>query len=478
MRETISRFFGTAALALGVTLAGCEGPEAPAPAGEQLDATRGDTELRLVTPSARELLPEDARAAILQAVEARDDLRGPVSLISLRWEGTWALGTLTTTDLSAPVPDGEESHLMFESLYSLVLVRTERGWRAAIEGDSHAEALLEHVPESGLAPEARAAMFLKDGPRQQAVQAQAYSGYKFFWPANVDYRTTQPWHDPSTWSNRYPANTSLDFAIAGGGNSDILAGAPGTVTHMCDDGTQVLVGITTSGTTERLGYLHLDRASVVGAGIYEGKVVSTGTKLGRMLFSTSSGVVTNCGRSYGTHLHMYLPYRNITIDGKTFTDSNVHIGVSLWSSQGTPPPTSEVIVDNTSSGFTRYGPPEYWYTGNVGYGGTVTYTYANGSTVSNYARWKPVLPSAGNYTVYAYIPSNYASSQQASYRIFHNGVNNYATVNQNIHSNVWVSLGVHYFSANGTEYVELTDATGEALSLSRMIGFDALRFVK
>lgn len=43
---------------------------------------------------------------------------------------------------------------------------------------------------------------------------------------------------------------------------------------------------------------------------------------------------------------------------------------------------------------------------------------------------------------------------------------------------VWVSLGTHYFSANGTEYVELTDATGEALSLSRMVGFDALRFVK
>jgi hypothetical protein len=51
-------------------------------------------------------------------------------------------------------------------------------------------------------------------------------------------------------------------------------------------------------------------------------------------------------------------------------------------------------------------------------------------------------------------------------------------VNQNIYSNVWVSLGQHYFSSNGTEYVELSDATGEALSLSRMIGFDAVKFVK
>ena len=114
----------------------------------------------------------------------------------------------------------------------------------------------------------------------------------------------------------------------------------------------------------------------------------------------------------------------------------------------------------------------------MGYG-SVTYTYANGTTQSNYAQWKPsTLLGAGYYTVYAYIPSNYATSQTAKYRIYANGGNSYATVNQNAYSNVWVSLGRYYFSSNGTELVELTDATGEAVSLYRMIGFDAIRWVK
>jgi hypothetical protein len=201
-----------------------------------------------------------------------------------------------------------------------------------------------------------------------------------------------------------------------------------------------------------------------------------GKKLGRMVNSDGGSIVTNCGQSYGTHLHMYFPYKPITIDGKVFSSTSVPSGL-LYSTHGTSS-TTEVIVDNTSAGFLKYGPSQYWFTGNVGYGGTVTYTYANGTTKSNYAQWKPSLPSAGYYTVYAHIPSNYATSQQAQYRVYHNGANNYATVNQNNYYNAWVSLGQHYFSANGTEYVELSDATGEAASLSRMVGFDAIKFVK
>jgi hypothetical protein len=137
-----------------------------------------------------------------------------------------------------------------------------------------------------------------------------------------------------------------------------------------------------------------------------------------------------------------------------------------------------VIVDDQSTGFTKYGPTSYWYQASIGYGSHMWWTYVNGTVQSNYAQWKPSLPSAGNYTVYAYVPSNYATSQQAKYRIYHNATNTYSTINQNAYSNVWVSLGTHYFSANGTEYVELGDATGEATSTYRMLGFDAVKFVK
>lgn len=439
--------------------------------GETIDAT-GES-LRIVAPSAQDM-PEAARAAIIDAVQGRADAAGPWSVLSMRWEETWALGTLTSADLDQPLPEGEESHLSLGNMYAVLLVQTERGWEAALEGDAYVHELLAHVPESGLSLTARNAMFPKKGQESDKV----YSGYKFFWPAGNAWRVTQGWHDSYTWGSRYPAYTSLDLDITGATNSDILAGAPGTVSHMCNDGTQVLVGVTTSGTSERVGYLHLSSSSVASAGIYEGMSVSMGTKLGRMVNSDGGAVVTGCGGSYGTHLHAYLPSQNITIDGVSFTSGNVHYGENLYSTQGSGTSPTEIIVDDTSGGFTKFGPSGYWWEAAIGYGSHMWYTYVNGTVKSNYVQWKPSLPSAGYYTVYAFIPSNHATSLQAQYRIYHNGTNNYSTVNQNNYYNQWVSLGQHYFSDNGTEYVELSDATGEASSTGRKIGFDAVKFVK
>ena len=435
----------------------------------ELAAATGES-LRIVSPEAQDM-PEAARAAIALAVQGRTDVAGPWSVISLRWEDTWALGTLTSADLEQPLPEGEHSHLSLGNIYAVLLVQTERGWEAALEDDAYVHDLLAHVPASGLSLTARDAIFPKKGQELDKV----YSGYKFFWPAGNAWRVTQGWHDSYTWGGRYPAYTSLDIDITGATNSDILAGAPGTVSHICNDGTQVLVGVTTSGTSERVGYLHLSSSSVASAGIYNGMAVQMGTKLGRMVNSDGGAVVTGCGGSYGTHLHAYLPSQTITIDGVAFTSSNVHWGEDLYSSQGSG--TSEVIIDDLSSAFTLYGPSSYWWEASIGYNSHMYYTYVNGTTKSNYARWKPSLPGSGYYTVYAFIPNNHATSQQAQYRIYHNGSNNYSTVNQSIYYDQWVSLGRHYFSDNGTEYVELSDATGESGSTGRKIGFDAVKFV-
>ena len=161
-------------------------------------------------------------------------------------------------------------------------------------------------------------MFPRKGEQQQALTAQ-YNGYKFMWPANTPFVITQGWHYLSTWSGQFSAYSGIDFDVSGAANSDILASAPGTVTYVCNDGTQVLLTITTSGTSEKMGYLHLDTASVNAAGIGQGSVVNFGTKLGRMLNSDGGTISTTCGVSMGTHLHMYLPYRGVTIDGSSST---------------------------------------------------------------------------------------------------------------------------------------------------------------
>ena len=49
-------------------------------------------------------------------------------------------------------------------------------------------------------------------------------------------------------------------------------------------------------------------------------------------------------------------------------------------------------------------------------------------------------------------------------------------INQMLYENAWLSLGVYAFTAQGKEYVQLTDFTGEAVNTKR-IGFDAIKFV-
>jgi hypothetical protein len=51
-------------------------------------------------------------------------------------------------------------------------------------------------------------------------------------------------------------------------------------------------------------------------------------------------------------------------------------------------------------------------------------------------------------------------------------------VNQALHFHQWVSIRSYFFSATRDEYVELTDAAGEAHSTGRRLGLDAVKFVK
>ncbi len=147
----------------------------------------------------------------------------------------------------------------------------------------------------------------------------------------------------------------------------------------------------------------------------------------------------------------------------------------------TPTPTPsqcvEVIVDDLSLGFSKGGPPSSWYVANIGYGGHIYWTYNSVYQVYNYASWTPTLPGAGYYTVYAFIPRNYADTRSACYRIFHDGQRHDAWVAQNLYFDQWVSLGTYYFSATGGEYVYLSDNTHETYA-TRRLGFDAMKFVR
>jgi len=145
---------------------------------------------------------------------------------------------------------------------------------------------------------------------------------------------------------------------------------------------------------------------------------------------------------------------------------------------------AQFICDDGAACLTLAGPSAYWHRATscgssaLGYGGDMYWTYVNGSTVSNSARWTPALGGPGTYQLSVFVPRCKATSQQARYRIVHNGVTDLRTVNQNAYYDVWVSLGSFSFSGIGGEYVELTDATGEPYSTLRQLAVDAIRWVR
>jgi hypothetical protein len=140
----------------------------------------------------------------------------------------------------------------------------------------------------------------------------------------------------------------------------------------------------------------------------------------------------------------------------------------------------EVVVDDRDPGFTRSGTASYWKEAGIGYNGHMFWTYSDQTRVDNQGTWRPNLGStgAGWYSVYVYVPGNYATTHSATYTIYHAGRTDTRIVDQSRVYNAWVLLGQFDFQANGTEYVRLVDRTGESNTRRTMIGFDAVKWVR
>ena len=130
-------------------------------------------------------------------------------------------------------------------------------------------------------------------------------------------------------------------------------------------------------------------------------------------------------------------------------------------------------IDDSSACFVRYGTPSYWHGQSSGYSGYSWWTYTtNESSPDNYGKWFLNVTHAGNYEVSAYIPHVNATSEQSTYKIWHNGSASYRTINQ-FNTYGWILLGTYYFSASSDQAVRLNDNTGEPCC-SNMVGFDAI----
>jgi GH25 family lysozyme M1 (1,4-beta-N-acetylmuramidase) len=134
------------------------------------------------------------------------------------------------------------------------------------------------------------------------------------------------------------------------------------------------------------------------------------------------------------------------------------------------------VVEEDGPCVTLGGPVQYLRAvDGDGHGGAYVWTGSTASSqASNFAEWTLGLVGAGVFAVEAHIPTA-ATSQQARYSVDHADGTDEIVVDQSSTSG-FAPLGVFRFVTQGGR-ARLADNTGEASSLDRRIGIDALRLL-
>jgi len=286
-----------------------------------------------------------------------------------------------------------------------------------------------------------------------------------------------------SWFGSTRSDWVVDINSVGGDlNRAVYAPESGTVSQVTSgygNGWGNSIVWTSADGRERIHVGHLN--SVVKTGAVKG-----GDLIG---YAGNTGYIeSKTGADLGSHLHVSRTY-----DGRIapVVLSGVQVVPAYWYNGNQYTSKGPVVGAHThgagvvcpsDAGFSRFGTPSYWWNVNGGLYGTGIYTYCNGNTRNNGARWTfdlSKLGGSGTYKVEAYIPSTNATTRSAHYHINTSGGLQYRSVNQYNVSNAWVDLGTYSFAA-GSTWVELDDATGETYvsSSSPKVGFDAIRLTR
>lgn len=155
-------------------------------------------------------------------------------------------------------------------------------------------------------------------------------------------------------------------------------------------------------------------------------------------------------------------------------------------SSSTPPaepPAGAIIVDDRDPGFVRAGPSKFWWFPNYPpysyYRGGMTYTFNADQPPmpTNWATWTTApLPATGNYSLYVFIPLQYAETRGALYQIIApSGIKTPILIDQYKNRGKWVGLGTYPYNAGDTGKVLLDDVVLESQVVRRVkIAYDAM----
>ncbi|HEV7558867.1 MAG TPA: hypothetical protein VGO00_25520 [Kofleriaceae bacterium] len=148
------------------------------------------------------------------------------------------------------------------------------------------------------------------------------------------------------------------------------------------------------------------------------------------------------------------------------------MGAAFWDPRArcaTQP--DDAVIEERSSCYVAGGTPASWHHETTGNGGTLDWTMTtDAATPSMYAEWLIQAPAAGRYSIQVSLDGTFGRSQHATYEIHHAGTVDTVAVDQTSATG-FVSLGDFEIAADGTEYVQLGNNTGEA---GVQLAFDAI----
>ena len=148
-------------------------------------------------------------------------------------------------------------------------------------------------------------------------------------------------------------------------------------------------------------------------------------------------------------------------------------GADVWLVRERAMVEAEVIVDN-DAGSPLYSETGSWLTSTTpGYNGS-TYRWASTySSQTSTATWRPDLPRAGWYAVWAWFLHGANRPFDARYQVRHAGGVTTVRISQEVHGLTWRYLGEYYFEAGTAGAVTLVNASDET---AQAVVADAVRF--
>jgi len=205
----------------------------------------------------------------------------------------------------------------------------------------------------------------------------------------------------------------------------------------------------------------------------------------------------NTGNSTGPHLHFGVyrgPFTRVTNDERYATDpfgwrgsyadpllnrpapGDRHTATCLWrSSDEDPVSCADTIVEDGGRGFNKAGT---WYTSTLGNGYHMYYApTTNVWNWSIYSEWVITPSVSGPYKLFAYVPSQFATTKQARYWIYSVDCPLYCEklLDQSAYTDTWAFLGTYTLPVGAQGgHVFLYVNTGE--SPAKQAGADAIKF--